>query len=70
MRCSRCIIACLATITLMGCEMQPMQKTKPRRDRVGMTQVQEAQRDVDRTLEQYRRDREAARRRALQGSGE
>jgi hypothetical protein len=45
-----------------------MQRVKPTRERVGMTQVEAAQRDVDRTLEQYRRDREAARREAMQGS--
>jgi hypothetical protein len=62
------IIAFAAMCIAAGCEMQPMQRVKPTRERVGMTQVEAAQRDVDRTLEQYRRDREAARREAMQGS--
>jgi len=66
-----CFICSIATMVIgAGCEMQPMQKVKPRRSRVGTTQVESAQREVDRTLEQYRRDREAARRDALQGSDE
>ena len=66
--CFMCSIAGMAIG--LGCEMQPMQKIRPSRSRVGVTQVESAQREVDRTLEQYRRDRESAGRDALQGSNE
>lgn len=61
----------LASVLLAGsCQMEPMQRVKPERRRVGLTQVEQAQQDVDNTLEQYRRQREAARREALRDQDE
>ncbi|MCH2136778.1 MAG: hypothetical protein MK101_09380 [Phycisphaerales bacterium] len=53
----------------VSCQLEPMQKVQPQRRQVGLSDVEHAQREVDRTLEQYQRDREAARRSALEGAG-
>ena len=53
-----------------GCTLSEPVKVAPERGRTGLRDVEASQRDVNRTLRDYRRQQEAARRDALFGDDE
>ncbi len=52
-------------LVLAGCEVGETRRVQPERGRTGLRDVEASQRDVDRTLLEYRRQQERARRDAL-----
>lgn len=64
------VLSLVAAGILGACEMGDPVRVQPTRDRTGIRDVEAAQREVDRTLIEYQRQRDQARRDALRQTPE